>query len=460
MSVKIRLIDADLLDGGTRHPNLAQMKIARYCIEKGCDISLLFGDKLTDLNQYDLIIISKVFDFTKLPVNLRHISHLKETDLRKFNLDVGDVVDDTVEGKPHPHIIIGGTGFFFDNKVKLPQRIEHLMPYYDLYTEFINHQITNGYRTRAYYKDYLDFSIGFTTRGCFRHCSFCVNKDSNRVVKHSPVKEFFDPNRPKIYLWDDNFLGFGGWRQILEELTETGRQFQFRQGLDIRLMTEEKAKALSKSRYYGDFIFAFDHIEEKEDITRGLKIWRKYCHKETKLYVLTGFDAWNIDGKYPMKSEEGDIRTTFERIAILMDYHCLPYVMRHKDFAKGEFKGVYTQLARWCNQPSIFKKMSFRQFCERNQYYANSKKPCASMRAFHLLEERLPDVVEKYCDLRFEDFKPTYGKGMVEVPIIMMSRTVAAMPEICSSYTACEVSMSDMGTIRKKPKRKNNKSKR
>lgn len=459
MTIKIGLVDADLLDGGTRHPNLAQMKIARYCIEQGCETSLLFGDKLADLEQYDLIIISKVFDYTKLPANFWQVSRLDEKGLRKINLDVGDTVDAAIEHKKHPHIIIGGTGFFFDDKVKLPDRIEHIMPYYDLYLEFIDYQITVRHKTRSYYKDYLDFSIGFTTRGCFRHCPFCVNRNSNKIVKHSPVREFFEPSRPKIYLWDDNFLGFSGWKQILEELEEVGRPFQFRQGLDMRLMTAEKAQALSKSKYYGDFIFAFDHIEDKDVISKKLTIWRKYCHKETKLYVLTGFDAWNADGKYPMKGEEEDVRTTFERIAILMKFYCLPYVMRHKDFAKGEFKGVYTQLARWCNQPSIFKKMSFRQFCERNQYYAGSDKPCASVRAFRLLEERLPDVVEKYCDLRFEDFKPGYVKKSRATIQSKAEFVAEAMPEIDSTCAVEEGLLSESGVLKKAAGKKCKKAK-
>ena len=32
---KIGLIDADLLDGGTRHPNLALLKISGFCKSRG-----------------------------------------------------------------------------------------------------------------------------------------------------------------------------------------------------------------------------------------------------------------------------------------------------------------------------------------------------------------------------------------------------------------------------------------
>lgn len=38
---KIDLIDADLLDNGTRHPNLVIMKLSGYFKEKGCDVELI-----------------------------------------------------------------------------------------------------------------------------------------------------------------------------------------------------------------------------------------------------------------------------------------------------------------------------------------------------------------------------------------------------------------------------------
>lgn len=33
--IRVGIIDADLLDGGTRHPNLALLKISGYCKELG-----------------------------------------------------------------------------------------------------------------------------------------------------------------------------------------------------------------------------------------------------------------------------------------------------------------------------------------------------------------------------------------------------------------------------------------
>ena len=130
--------------------------------------------------------------------------------------------------------------------------------------------------------DYISYSIGFTTRGCIRHCAFCVNRELSRVLEWSPVEEFLDPTRPKIYLWDDNIMAAPAkvFKKVIDQLVATGKAFQFRQGMDIRLMTDEKAKLFRDVKYYGDYIFAFDHYrkddpnewKQVEQTIRGLEI--------------------------------------------------------------------------------------------------------------------------------------------------------------------------------------------
>ena len=136
------LIDADLLDKGTRHPNLALMKISGYYKALGHDVELIKSYK--KLADYDKVFMSKVFTFTNIPAEV-----LK-----------------------HKRLIIGGSGFFEDGGKNLIPVIEHHMPDYSLYNEYIEEQIRQG-KKKQYFADYLKYSIGFTTRGCFRKCSFC-----------------------------------------------------------------------------------------------------------------------------------------------------------------------------------------------------------------------------------------------------------------------------------------------
>ena len=70
----------------------------------------------------------------------------------------------------------------------------------------------------------------------------------------------------------------------------------------------------------------------------------------------------------------------------------------------SKYKGMYVSIARWGNQPSIFKKMSFRQFCEANQELFKGSGLCAPMRAMTLFEKENPEIAKQYFDMRFDDY--------------------------------------------------------
>lgn len=373
--MKIGILDADLMDHGTRHPNLALMKISGYYKEKGHDVKLIYSSYM-DAYEYDEIYISKVFTFSEIP---------------DWLVDL-------------PNVHIGGTGFYPDGGPNLPEDIEHHMPDYDLYTEYVNEQIKAG-KSRTYFADYLDYSIGFTTRGCFRQCSFCVNKKYDHTFRHSPVKEFYDESKPYIYLWDDNILAFPHWEEVLDELEATGKPFQFRQGVDLRLMNDRKAYRFTHTKYHGDFIFAFDHLKDTKRIIEKVQLWKRYSSRVCKMYVISGYDS----------QDEKDIEGVFFRIATLMKYGSLPYIMRYEKYKESPYKGMYIELARWCNQPNFFKKKSFREFCIANQEYKKNKETnCAAYQTMIDFEKKFPQIAKKYFDLRFDKeniYSRQYGYG-------------------------------------------------
>lgn len=380
---KIGIIDADLI-GRKKHrfPNLVCEKISGYWKDRGADVHFLL-----DYNwgsDFDHVYISKVFTDTESP------EWLEETE----------------------RVHIGGTGFYFDKAPNLPDEIEHHMPDYHLYDEWIESEVIKA-RAEAQrqekpfdlsafmvqFKEYTDYSIGFLTRGCFRKCDFCVNKKYDRVFSHSPLNEFFDKKRKKICLLDDNFFGCPRWRELLSELISTGYPFKFKQGIDERLLTDERCELLFNSNYDGDFTFAFDNIEDYDLIQSKLQLIRRYTQVRTiKFYVLVGFRS----------TDEIDIANAFKRIELLMQYQCLPYLMRYQNkndtpWKTSPYSGLYIALARWCNQPSIFKKMSFRQFCEANQkLHKTPGTLCSSMKAMVQFEKQHPEIAQRYFDLRYE----------------------------------------------------------
>ena len=216
---------------------------------------------------------------------------------------------------------------------------------------------------------------------------------------HSPLSEFYDPSRKKICLLDDNVLGCRYWREILEELIKTGKPFKFKQGMDERLLTDEKCRILFNAKYDGDYTFAFDNVEDYKLIQSKLEIIRKYYKsKNIKFYVLVGF----------LSTDHIDIENAFKRISLLQKYQCVPYLMRYQNkndtpWRKSKYVGMYVTLARWCNQPSIFKKMSFRQFCEANQLRHKTKGTlCSAMKSMVDFESEHPEIAKQYFDIRFE----------------------------------------------------------
>ena len=283
----------------------------------------------------------------------------------------------------------GGTGFFYDKAPKLPSEIEHHMPDYHLYDDWVNEKLNEDdeegeseedraeriRKKRKEFTYYLDYSIGFMTRGCIRGCSFCVNKNYRSCELHSNLSEFLDESRPYICLLDDNVLACKDWRKVFEELIATGKKFQFKQGCDERLLTDEKCEILfNKSKWIGDRIFAFDNIKDRELIERKLQMIRRHTNDQIKFYTFCGYNHDNI-GVYDEEFWVKDIVDLFERIKILMTYGCLPYVMRFKDYELSPYRGIYITAASWCNQPSFFRKMSFEEFSKaRGMSNENYKK--------------------------------------------------------------------------------------
>ena len=187
---------------------------------------------------------------------------------------------------------------------------------------------------------------------------------------------------------------------MLTELIDLKKPFMFKQGLDERLLTDEKVEMLFNSNYDGDFTFAFDNISDYDLIHKKLKMIRKTNpNKGMRFYVLVGFES--TDAK--------DIENAFIRIELLLKYKCTPYIMRFQNknetpWKQSKYRALYIAIARWCNQANIVKKMSFRQFCVANQNLKKDQtKLCSTMKAMVDFEKENPEIAKKYFDIRMED---------------------------------------------------------
>jgi hypothetical protein len=304
---KILLIDVD-----SSIPNLVLMKISSHFKKLDFKVDLkkmgFSGYKTQkkvehtiDASEYDKVFLSTIFTCNKGFIKINNCSQIYR----------------------------GGTGF--DYKIALPENIEHNFPDYSLYPK-------NKY------------SMGFLTRGCIRNCDFCVVPKKEGMLKHhANLEEFYHPGLPKVMLLDNNFLATRNCIELMNLLKETNKAITFKQGLDFRLLTKEKAEKLSELKYDGEYIFAFDNYKDKKIILKNMEIWKLFVnHWRTKFFVLVGFNS--------------TLEEDFKRIRILKENKCLPYIMRHENCYSSPNKDLYTDLAAWCNQPGLFKKLTLKEF--------------------------------------------------------------------------------------------------
>ena len=231
-------------------------------------------------------------------------------------------------------VVYGGGGYAIDledgrevfrkeRDRDLPYEIEHTYPDYSLYPELTK-----------------DTAYGFLTRGCPRGCSFCIveKKEGRCSRKVADLTEFWSGQK-NIVLCDPNILAAREWRDLLLQLIESKAWVDINQGLDIRLMTEEKAQMLSRIKMK-EVHFAWDRYQDKDTILAKLEMFakvRRQGQHNSQVYVLTNYDT----------TFEQDL----ERIYTLRDMGYWPYVTIY-DKAHSEKK--YRDLMRWVNMRATF----------------------------------------------------------------------------------------------------------
>lgn len=413
-NILVGLCDADLIDGGTTLPNLALLKIAGFLHDNSIPFELIESGSI-DTFRYTYIYISKVFTFTRIPAFMKwgfendNRSKMRWGGTGFYGED--DPTDVFIKLRNEDMTALENDDFLSSLPNHSSQTKEYgidmcsQMPYYDLYKEFVQKKLDKGEK-RSKYSNYLDCSIGFLTRGCFRKCPFCVNRLETKVHRYSQLDSFLDNTRdnngklvrPVIYLLDDNFLATPPhvWRKCFDELEATKRPFVFKQGLDERIIAdspygEEIAQRLSKAKYHGNYIFAFDNWSDRDRIEKALKIWKRYVNKKTQFYLFCGYQMDPDDDEKLYR----DVWELFQRIRVLMQYDCIGYVMRHASYVNHRLSNIFSQVANWCNSKPLFLALSFWEFCYKRQSYLEKH--------YHKLD--VPDMIS------FDEFEARYRSG-------------------------------------------------
>ena len=234
-------------------------------------------------------------------------------------------------------VIRGGSGYCIslengkevyhkENDNQLPYEVEHIYPDYSLYPELTK-----------------DTAYGFMSRGCPRGCDFChvEAKEGRKAYKVADLSEFWRGQK-NIVLLDPNPIACKEWKDILQQLIDSKSWVDFSQGVDIRLMTEEKAEMIKRIKTK-NIHFAWDRYEDKEKIVPKLKMFKEYTgydYRKLTVYMLCNFDT----------TFEQDL----ERVYLLRDLGYNPYVMLYdKEHIPTGHRLKHLQ--RWVNNRIIFR---------------------------------------------------------------------------------------------------------
>lgn len=291
-------VDADYRKKVT-YPNLALMKLSAYHKRAG-DVAEWHKIGV----HYDRVYVSKVFS----------------DEYTKEQLPFIDADE----------IIRGGSGYAIDvqngrecyhaeRDPHLNDEVEHIMPDYSLY----------GLTDDAY---------GFLTRGCPRGCNFChvAAMQGRRSYTVARLSEFWNGQK-RIHLNDPNILACKDWKMHFEDLAKSGARVDFNQGLDVRLLTEEKAAALNEIKYSA-IHFAWDRYEDH--LEKQLAIAKEVLKRNSRQYISV----------YILTNSGSTIEQDIERVEYVKSLGFQPYVMVYRQStAPKEVK----RLKRYANNPFV-----------------------------------------------------------------------------------------------------------
>lgn len=285
-NMKVLLIDID-----SKIPNLALMKISTYHKALGDDVSF------NNTDSPDMVYASIIFNKNKTLANSLKFYY------------------------PNAEIIIGGSGYNLNSK--LPDTIETLKPDYDLYPE-------------------IDFSLGYTTRGCNRSCGFCIvpQKEGNFVHWHHP-SQFYDERFSKIVFLDNNILlDKSRFMEVCDFCIERSLKVWFTRGLDIRLLDDAVASKLSELNTFKGFHFAFDDSKLEKIIISKCGLLKKHginIRGDVQFYVYCDSDHGYDDAVY--------------RCRLLKEIGTNPFVMYNINEKPAK---RINELRRWANRKWAF----------------------------------------------------------------------------------------------------------
>lgn len=262
--------------------------------------------KIIDATEYDKVFVSNIFETNANRVIVENCS----------DVTFGGI------GSKNPHL-------------QLPEEIENTEPFY--------------------FPD-ENTSYGFITRGCVRNCWFCkVPKYEGKLKEYNNIESIV--KHKKVKFLDNNILAYPHHMKVFQWcLDHPDIKVEFNQGLDFRLVNDENLEALSKLNYLSyTYIFAFDEPKYQPLLEKKIVLIKKWIPKPWKVQF------------YIYYHPDMDLKQLIDRVEWCRKHKCLPYVMRDIACWDCDNKNFLIDYTAYCNQPSMFKNLTFAEFLVKRQ---------------------------------------------------------------------------------------------
>ena len=150
------------------------------------------------------------------------------------------------------------------------------------------------------YPDFKD-SIGFSQRGCRLNCGFCgVPTKEGKPISLNSIEAIWrgDPYPRNIHLLDNDFFGQPDWREKIAAIRDGDFKVCMSQGINIRLIDDEGAKAFSTIKYRDKYFkkprlyTAWDNVGNEKVFFKGVDTLERNGIPPTHVmaYMLIGWD--------------------------------------------------------------------------------------------------------------------------------------------------------------------------
>ena len=304
----ILLIEPDYKN---KYPPLGLMKISTYHKQKGDKVVFYKGCSAELKGQiWDRIYISTLFTFY-WNKTIKTIKFYSTSVKRLSHVFVGGVMATLMEKEIQKEINVTIIKGLLNEKGKLgyenDDTIDCILPDYSIIDRKSNPFLEYSYPTDDSY-------IAYATRGCIRRCKFCAVPiiephfvNSMSIAKQvEAIKVSFGEKR-HLLLLDNNILASEEFPRIIDEIRSIGfergakyilnnngkkvylnRYVDFNQGLDVRLITKEKMRLLSKIAIK-PLRIAFDDIKYRNIYVEKLRLAAEHGVKTLSNYILFNF---------------------------------------------------------------------------------------------------------------------------------------------------------------------------